>query len=159
SAGNVAAHIASTLARTRTLLWLCVGAAMQLIVVSAVWVWVPSYLNRFHGVAPEQAAKQAALVVLLGALGRVGWGGVVGRLAVRRARRKLVGLAVLCVASLVVLLVAFAGPVRGPAQFAWIALGGFLMVCTVGVVAAVALDVIHPGVRSTGAAVVSLFQN
>ena len=33
------------------------------------------------------------------------------------------------------------------------------MTCTVGVVAAVVIDVIHPGVRSTGAAVLSLFQN
>ena len=40
-----------------TLLWVCVGAAMQLIVVSAVWSWLPSYLNRFHGMAPEVAAR------------------------------------------------------------------------------------------------------
>ena len=39
---------------------------MQLIVVSAVWSWLPSYLNRFYGVTPEAAATQAALVVLAG---------------------------------------------------------------------------------------------
>jgi MFS transporter, Spinster family, sphingosine-1-phosphate transporter len=44
-------------------------------------------------------------------------------------------------------------------QFALIALGGFLMTCTVGPAAAIVIDVTHPGVRSTGASVVSLFQN
>jgi len=156
---HVVLHIASTLMRTRTLLWVCVGAAMQLIVVSAVWSWLPSYLNRFHGVTPEQAAKQAALVVLLGALGCFVWGTVVDRLGQRRARHKLLALALLCVSTLVVFLAAFAGSAGGAAQFRLIAIGGFMMTCTVGVVAAVALDVIHPGVRSTGAAVLSLFQN
>jgi len=157
--GSVVAHIASTLMRTRTLLWVCVGAAMQLIVVSAVWSWLPSYLNRFYGVAPDLAAKQAALVVLLGALGCVVWGSVLDRFGRRRARNKLVGLAVLCVLTMAVFLLAFAGSAAGAGQFRLIALGGFMMTCTVGVAAAVALDVIHPGVRSTGAAVLSLFQN
>ena len=44
-------------------------------------------------------------------------------------------------------------------QFSAILLGGFLGTCTVGPAAAIVLDVIHPGVRSTGASVLSLFQN
>ena len=159
TARQTALHVAATLARTRTLLWVCLGAAMQLIVVSAVWSWLPSFLNRYHGLSAQQAAQHSALVVLLGALGSLLWGIVVDRLGVRRARHKLVALAALCVVTLAVFLAAFAGPAAGSAQFGLIALGGFMMTCTVGAVAAVALDVIHPGVRSTGAAVLSLFQN
>jgi MFS family permease len=159
SAGNTVRHIAGTLARSRTVLWCCIGGAMQLIVVSAIWSWLPSFLNRFHGVAPEQAAKQAALVVLVGALGSCIWGSVVDRLGTGRARRKLVALAALCVLSTVIFLAAFAGSASGATQFRLILLGGFVMTCSVGVVAAVVIDVIHPGVRSTGAAVLSLFQN
>ena len=44
-------------------------------------------------------------------------------------------------------------------QFALILLGGFLATCTVGPAAAIVIDVIHPGVRSTGASILSLFQN
>ena len=44
-------------------------------------------------------------------------------------------------------------------QFALIALGGFLMTCTVGPVSAVVIDVVHPGVRATGLSVLALFQN
>ena len=56
-------------------------------------------------------------------------------------------------------MVAFGGTYTGNTQFELIVLGGFFMNCTVGIVAGVAMDVIHPGVRSTGAAVLSLFQN
>jgi MFS family permease len=38
-------------------------------------------------------------------------------------------------------------------------LGGFFMACISGVVTAVAIEVVHPGIRSTGASVLSLFQN
>ena len=47
----------------------------------------------------------------------------------------------------------------GGAQFALISLGGFLMTCTVGPVSAIVIDLTHPGLRATGAAVLSLFQN
>ncbi|WP_218512048.1 MFS transporter, partial [Variovorax sp. dw_308] len=159
SIGSTLRHIFVTLARTRTLLFVCIGAAMQLIVVSAVWSWLPSYLNRFYGVTPEAAATQAALVVLLGAVGCIVWGFVVDRLTLRQRRNKLLALSVLCVVTMCIFLVAFAGTAPGPAQFKLILLGGFFMTCTVGVVSGVAIEVIHPGVRSTGSAVLSLFQN
>ena len=159
SASGTVKHIFTTLARTRTLLWVCVGAAMQLIVVSAVWSWLPSYLNRFHGMAPDVASKQAALVVLVGALGSVFWGFVVDRIGIRHASRKLSGLAVLCFVTLAVFLIAFSAGQSGTAQLRLVLVGGFFMTCSVGVVSGVVIDVIHPGVRSTGSAVLSLFQN
>ena len=162
--GNALTHIIGVLARTRTLLWVCAGAAVQLIVVSAVRAWLPSYLNRVHGIAPDQAAIKAALVVLCGAAGTVVWGAVADRCGAVRARMKLHAVAVLCVATTLVLLPTFGAHAAGIAlpaqtQFALIALGGFLMTCSVGPAAAVVIDVAHPGVRATGAAVLSLFQN
>lgn len=159
SPGTTLKHIFTTLARTRTLLWVCLGAAMQLIVVSAVWSWLPSYLNRFHGVAPDMAAKQAALVVLVGALGSVFWGYVVDRIALAKSSRKLGSLAILCLITLVIFLAAFGSGQTGATQMKLVLLGGFFMTCAVGVVSGIVIDVIHPGVRSTGSAVLSLFQN
>ena len=159
SVSDTLKHIFATLARTRTLLWVCLGAAMQLIVVSAVWSWLPSYLNRFHGMAPDVAAKQAALVVLVGALGSVFWGYVVDRLSLRKPSNKLSSLAILCVITLLVFATAFASGQAGVTQIKWVLWGGFFMTCTVGVVSGIVIDVIHPGVRSTGSAVLSLFQN
>jgi MFS family permease len=162
--GTAARAVVRALARSRTMLWVCVGGSMQLIVVSTVWSWLPSFLNRVHGLATEQAAVKAALVVLCGAVGSVVWGAVVDRAGIRRPYAKLVAMATLCLASLVVLMMAFGQQRLGlglsaQAQFALIAVGGFLMTCTVGPVAAVVIDVIHPGIRATGASVLALCQN
>ena len=164
STQGAASAIVKRLMRSRTLLWLCLAAPAQLILVSAIWAWLPSYLNRAHGLAPDQAAVRAALVVLCGALGSVVWGAIADRAGRKNPRAKLHVTALVCVASAVVLALAFGGRHLGLAltpqvQFALFAFGGFLMTCTVGVVAAVVIDVIHPGIRATGASVMSLFQN
>jgi MFS family permease len=156
--------IVRALARSRTTRWVCVGAPAQLIVVSALWSWLPSFLNRAHGITPQDAALKAALVVLAGALGSVVWGAVVDRAGRNRPGAKLQVVALLCLATLAVLGFAFGAPKLGialtaPLQFGLILLGGFLMTCTVGPAAAIVIDVTHPGLRSTGASVLSLFQN
>lgn len=158
SAGSVARHIAGALFRSRTMLWACLGGAMQLVVVSAIWSWLPSFLNRVHNVAPEQAGKQAAVVVLAGALGSFVWGSVVDRLAQRRQHNKLLVVAVLCFVAMLLLSFAF-GAAPYEHQLHWIIAGGFVMTCSVGPIASVVIDVVHPSLRATGAAVLSLFQN
>ncbi len=164
STASAAKAVARALVRSRTMLWVCVGGAAQLIVVSAIWSWLPSFLNREYGIAPAEAGVKAALVVLCGAIGSVVWGAVVDRAGVRRPARKLHILALLCIASLLAVVVAFGAPRFGlelsaQARFALIALGGFMMTCSVGPVAAIVIDVIHPGIRATGASVLALFQN
>ncbi|MBV8501346.1 MAG: MFS transporter [Paucibacter sp.] len=148
-----------TLLRTRTLVWVCLGAAMQLIVVSAIWSWLPSFLNRYHGVAPAQASLKAALVVLAGAVGSLTWGWTVDRLAKDRPQLRLSLVAVLCLLSMLIFVCAFGLAEPGAGQFQLILVGGFVMACTVGPISAVVFDVIHPAMRSTGAAVLSLAQN
>ena len=159
SLGEAAVHIVKVLARSRTMLWVCIGGSAQLIVVSAMWSWLPSFLNRVHGIEPGQAALKAALVVLAGAAGAVVWGAVVDRAGARQPRRKLMMLALLCLLSLAVLAIAFGAPLEAGKQFPLILLGGFLMTCSVGPVSAIVIDVIHPGVRATGSSVLALFQN
>jgi MFS transporter, Spinster family, sphingosine-1-phosphate transporter len=164
SLGETVAHVAKMLAQSRTMLWVCIGAAAQLIVVSAVWSWLPSFLNRVHGVAPAQAGVRAAVVVLCGAIGSIVWGAVVDRAGLRRSHTKFIALAALCVLTLATLVFAFGAPQFGlalsaPTQFVLIAVGGFLMTCTVGPVSAIVIDVVHPGVRATGCSVLALFQN
>ncbi len=159
STQSAARFIAQALIRSRTLLWVCIGGAAQLIVVSAVWAWMPSFLNRFHGVPADKAGVQAALVVLSGAIGSVAWGSVVDRMGVDRPRAKLYAMAALCIATLAVLVPTFSVGSMAHSQFALILAGGFLMTCTVGPVSAIVADVVHPGVRATGLSVLALFQN
>lgn len=164
SSRDAAMHIVRALARAPTMLWVCIGGAAQLVVVSAIWSWLPSFLNRVHGFAPDRAAVVAALIVLGGALGSVLWGAVVDRAGVRRPARKLHTMAALCLLSLVLLVAAFGLQAWHPGapmalQLALVAAGGFVMTCTVGPVSAVVIDVVHPGVRATGSSVLALFQN
>ena len=164
SMSDAAGHIVKILVRSRTILWVCIGGAAQLIVVSAVWSWLPSFLNRAYGLAPAEAGVKAALVVLAGGIGSVVCGAVVDRAGTSRPRAKFTALAVLCIATLVILVLAFEPRLLGLSlspglQFALIVLGGFIMTCTVGPTAAIVIDVVHPGVRATGCSVLALFQN
>ncbi|MBP0595478.1 MFS transporter [Paraburkholderia sp. LEh10] len=159
TAGGFAKQIATALASSPAVWWTCVGAACQLVVVSMIWSWLPSYFHRFHGAAPDKAAMHAAVIVLCGAIGSVAWGVIADRLAVRRPRNKLVLMAVLSAATLLVFATAFGAMEASSWQFLVIALGGFLMMCTLAPTASVVFNVIHPGVRATGAAMLSLFQN
>ena len=108
STGSTVSFVAKSLVKSRTMLWVCLGGAAQLVVVSAVWSWLPSFLNRFHGLPPEQAAVRAAMVVLLGAVGSVFWGNMVDRAGSRRPRFKLYVMAAICIATMGVLLPTFA---------------------------------------------------
>jgi predicted MFS family arabinose efflux permease len=150
--------------RSATVRWVCIGAAAELITVSALWAWLPSFLNRSHGVAPDRAGVLAALVVLAGACGSLVLGFAVDRAGTRNEGNKFLAVAVFSLMSMVTLMFAFGARHLGvelsqTAQFGIILFGGFLATCTIGPAAAIVLDVIHPGVRSTGASVLSLFQN
>jgi MFS family permease len=150
--------------RSTTVRWVCIGAAAQLISLSALWAWLPSFLNRTYNIAPDKAGVQAAVVVLAGAAGSLVLGAIVDRAAVRHPSGKFIGVSILSLLSMVTLMFAFGSSHAGvvlthDAQFRLIVLGGFLATCTVGPAAAIIIDVIHPGVRSTGASVLSLVQN
>ena len=161
---GAAVFAAKAVFRSRTILWVCTGSAAQLIVVSSIWSWMPSFLNRVHGMPADQAAIKAAMVVLCGAAGSVVWGMLADRVGRRSSRGKLWLLSVVCLLSMAVLSLAFRAEawnlaLTAQTQFALVALGGFLMTCTVGPVSAIVMNVIHPGVRATGSSVLSIFQN
>ena len=160
-ARGAVAFAVKSLAQARTIRWVCLGAAAQLVVVSSIWAWLPSFLNRYHGIAPAPAGVRAALIVLIGAAGSMFWGVVVDRLANGRSRRKMYAMAGLCIVSALVLAPTFAatGTTSPGTQLALIALSGFVMTCTVGPAAAIVIDVTHAGLRATGASVLSLCQN
>jgi predicted MFS family arabinose efflux permease len=151
--------IAAALLEPRTALLVCLGSAMHLFVLSTMYTWMPSFLNRYYGLAPDQAGLKAAIVILLGAVGAVVWGMLADRAGRGQPRRKLYLVAGACLLTLALLSFAFGALPPGPLQFALIAAGGFGLTCTIGAVPAVVMDVIHPGLRATAAAMVTLIQN
>ncbi len=142
-----------TLSRGPTMLLLCVAGSFQMILVSTMWSWMPSYLNRYQGMPAGTAAKYAALLVLCGACGAMFWGWVADRVGRRRMANKLVMLCFTTVATALLFMLSFTLPLSHAAQYIMILLAGFSMTCTVGVSVSAVLDITHPGLRSTGAAV------
>lgn len=156
---RAASSVAAALLKPRTALVACIGAGLQLIMVSTVYAWLPSFFNRYYGLAPDQAGLRTGLVVLLSGAGAVLWSVLADRASTRfpRARLHICALAGALTAALMFL--AFAVLAPGAAQFVAILAGAAMMTGTIGPVAAVVVDVVHPGVRATAAAVLSLMQN
>jgi predicted MFS family arabinose efflux permease len=154
-----ASAILAALLRPRTLLITCVGAGLQLVVVSTIWAWTPSYFNRYYGLAPDQAAIKTGMVVLMGGLGAVAWSILADRLTSRFPRARLYVPATVAVLTTVFMGLAFGVAAPGPLQTALIVVGASVMTGTIGPVAAVTVDVVDPGLRATATAVLSLTQN
>jgi predicted MFS family arabinose efflux permease len=152
-------EVVAQLLRPRTIVFTCLGAGLQLLVVSTIWAWAPSYFNRYYGLAPDVAGIRAGAVVLLGAVGAIGWSLAADRLARHDPRARLYVPAFVAIATAICMCTAFGLVDPGPAQFALILAGGAVMTGTIGAVAAVVLDVVNPTLRATAAAVLSLTQN
>jgi predicted MFS family arabinose efflux permease len=128
-----------------------VGGALQLLAVSAVYAWLPSYLNRFHGLTVEKAGAMSAIILLIGSIGIVVWSHVADRLSrVNPYARMTVPACCMVGATLME---------PGNAQFLLITAGSFMMTAASGSIPSVAIDVIHPGLRATAAAMVAVVQN
>jgi len=151
--------VVAALLKPRTMLVTCVGAGLQLVMVSTTWAWLPSYFNRFYGLAPDQAGLKTGIVVLVGGVGAVLWSMVADRMSVRFPRARLYVPAVAALSTAVLMCTAFGLLPPGKGQFALIVLGAAMMTGSIGPVAAVVVDVVHPGVRATAASVLSLTQN
>ena len=89
-----------------------------------IWAWLPSYFNRYYGLAPDKAGVKTAVVVLVGGVGALVWSMVADRLSARIPRARLLVPAATAVLTTVFMCVAFAGLAPGNAQFALIVAGG-----------------------------------
>ncbi|MFO1280228.1 MAG: MFS transporter [Burkholderiaceae bacterium] len=148
-----------TLFRKPVVLWSCVGGALQVFVIVALYTWMPSYVNRVYGVAPDKAGTQAAVFILLGALGSIAWGYAVDRLGRGDVARRLRVVAVGAALSGGLLVAGFGLLPPGSLQWAVILAGGFCVTCSIGAVPAVVLEATEAGIRATALALVAMAQN
>jgi len=136
-----------------------VGGAIQLVVVSTVYTWLPSQLHRAYGMPVDRAAGATALVVLAGFAGMIGFAHVADRAAVRNPAARLLVPAGLAVFTAGLLTTAFAAVGPGTVQFLLIVVGGATITAAVGPVAAVVVDVVHPALRATAISTLTVVQN
>jgi predicted MFS family arabinose efflux permease len=158
-AGMSAKTVVTALLKPRTAIVTCIGAGLQLVMVSSTYAWLPSYFNRFYSLAPDRAGIKTGLVVLVSGAGAVLWSIVADRMGTRFPRARLYVPAAAAVLTAALMCSAFALLPPGRRQFALIIAGAAMMTGSIGPVAAVVIDVVHPAVRATAASALSLTQN
>lgn len=151
--------VVAALLKPRTAIVTCIGAGLQLVMVSTTYAWLPSYFNRFYGLTPDRAGARTGIVVLVGGIGAIVWSIVADRMTPRFPCARLHVPAIAATATALLMGFAFAILPPGPAQFVFIVAGAATMTASIGPVCAVVVDVVHPAVRATAAAVLSLAQN
>ena len=130
--------------RSPVLLLIFVGQAAQLLFVSSVGNWMPSFFNRVHGLDLQQAGLRSGLILLISAAGVAACGFVIDRLSRGQSHRRLVGAAALSLITSALFITAFKTD-----NVALIFVGGFFMTSVLGPVMSAVVDFVHPGMRSS----------
>ena len=151
--------VVEALLKPRTLWLACAGGGLQLIMVSSTYAWLPTWLNRAYGFAPDRAGVAAAGVILAGGVGAVVCSALTDRLRDRHAAARLQLPAAIALACGATMCVAFAGVSPGNLQLALIVVAASMMTGTIGPVAAAVIDVADPALRATATAVLTVVQN
>ena len=142
----------------RTAVFTYLASGSQMFILGVINAWIPSYMSRYYGLAPDKAAMQAGVVVLVAGVGMIVCGWSVDRLGQRDLLNKLRVPALYAALACVLLVLAFALP-PGPVQYALILAGVFVAGGHTGAAGAVISDVTHPGLRATAFALVVLCNN
>ncbi|MER6945312.1 MFS transporter [Nonomuraea sp. NPDC000554] len=147
------------LSRTRTATWCYLGGALNLMVLSTVYTWLPAYLGRAYGLTADKAGAKAALVILAGFFGAIASGYLADRWAATRPRRRLLVPTGLALVTAALLCTAFGALAPGGLQFGLVLAAGFPLAAALGTAPAVVVDVVPPSLRATAIGMVVLVQN
>ena len=150
---------AAALLGARSALGAMLGGALLLVVVSTLYTWLPTHLERAYGLPPARAGVMASFVVLAGGVGTVTAGYVADRLARRDVRWRMFVPAVAAVATAATLGTAFGAVPPGATQMVLVLLGGATATSAIGPAVAVVLDVVPPSVSATAVAIYASVQN
>ena len=143
---------------TRSVICAYVGSGLHLVVPAAVWAWMPSYLNRYYGMAPGKAAVNAAVFVLVTGLGMVVCGVLADRLNRKVAQRKWMTAIAYCLLCFILLGIAFHLP-AGPLQLVLIGCGMFFCAGATGPSGAMVANLTPPSIHASAFATLTLANN
>jgi MFS family permease len=143
---------------TPTLVFTYVGSGLQLFTIYAILAWMPSYLNRYHGLAPDKSALVAAVLLMVSAIGMALCGIATDRAGHKSPDRKATLAIVYCLGTCVLLLAGMRMQ-PGAAQLAVIAAGIFFAAGTWGAAGAMVANLVHGSILSTAFATLTLANN
>jgi len=147
-----------TLYSSRSVLSAYVGSGLQLFVGGTVIVWMPSFLNRYYGMATDRAGAVASIIVLCSGIGMVLCGILSDRMCRNRPDRKISLCIAYCLGSCALLSLAFALPFGIP-QLVLICVGMLIAAGTSGPAGAMVANLTHYKVHGTAFATLTLANN
>jgi MFS family permease len=147
-----------TLVSTPSVIFAYLGSGLQLFIAGSLFAWLPSYLGRAYGLAPDKAAGVAAIAILFMGVGMIVCGAITDRLSRHLAIRKWTSAIVYSLASLVLLGAAFSLD-PGGAQLLLLAVGIFFAAGTTGAAGAMVSNLTHESIRATAFGTLTLANN
>ena len=147
-----------TLFSTPSVIVAYVGSGLQLFIAGSLFAWLPSYLGRAYGLAPDKAAGIAAIAILFMGVGMIVCGAITDRLArtwPSASGRRPSSTPPL---SLVFLGGAFS-LAPGGAQLLLLAVGIFFAAGTTGAAGAMVSNLTHESIRATAFGTLTLANN
>ena len=147
-----------TLFSTPSVICAYIGSGLQLFIAGSLFAWLPSYLNRAYGLAPDKAAGLAAVAILFMGAGMIVCGWVTDRLSRHVAIRKWTTAIVYSLISVVFLGGWFAMEPGAP-QLLLLAVGIFFAAGTTGPAGAMVSNLTAESIRATAFGTLTLANN
>ncbi|MEV0062303.1 MFS transporter [Nocardia sp. NPDC050718] len=138
----------STLFTNPAVLCAYVGSGLQMFTAAVLLSWMPSFFNRYYGLAPDRAAGLAAVIVTLVGTGMVVCGVITDRVGRADMGRKWVTAIVFCLISLVSLGLGFSLGTGVP-QLVLLGIGAFFSGGSAGPTVAMVANLTHASVRAS----------
>ncbi|KQY31770.1 multidrug DMT transporter permease [Nocardia sp. Root136] len=138
----------STLFTNPAVLCAYVGSGLQMFTAAVLLSWMPSFFNRYYGLAPDRAAGLAAVIVTLVGTGMVVCGVITDRVGRADMARKWTTAIVFCLISLVTLGLGFSMSTGAP-QLVLLGIGAFFSGGSAGPTVAMVANLTHPSVRAS----------
>ncbi|WP_353946654.1 MFS transporter [Streptomyces sp. HUAS MG91] len=132
-----------------------VGSGLQMFIAMALLAWMPSFLDRYYGLATGKAGLTAGVFALITGIGMVGGGMVSDRLGRRDPHLKWTVAVVCSVGSLILLTFGFQLPPGAP-QLILVGFGTLLSNATAGPAAAMVASLTPAAVAATAMATLTL---
>lgn len=134
------------------------GSALQVFIQGTLFVWLPSYLNRYWGMSVSQAALTAAGLVLVSGLGQLMCGVITDRVCGGSSLKRWNMAATYCLALGIMLAIAFRVP-QGALQLVLLGAAVFFLASSFGTCSPIVAGAISPAIHSSAFATLTLFNN
>ncbi|MCY1284507.1 putative L-galactonate transporter [compost metagenome] len=134
------------------------GCALQIFVQGTLFVWLPSYLNRYWGMPVSDAAVLAAGLVLVSGLGQLLCGVMTDRISGNSLLKRWNMAIAYCLVLGTLLAIAFRLP-HGNLQLALLVPGVFFLASSFGTCSAIIAGATPPAIHGSVFATLTLFNN